>query len=63
MERITPKTISDYFTKHYSYISHSLSDDELQEFINKHDKCSIAQMCDYLSDYLLSQGLADDIME
>jgi hypothetical protein len=56
---ITIKQFDRYFLNNYGYISHSLSEKEVEKFINKHKDKSIEKVADLFSDYLLSQGLAD----
>lgn len=59
------KKFKDYFRHNYSHISHSLNDKKIEKFLNqKHIKGkSLEQQADSFSDYLLSQGQADDVME
>lgn len=52
------------FAKQHGYISHSLSDKELVDWIEDHStSCKVplplSAAIDWFQDYLLSQGLAD----
>ncbi len=64
MSIITVESLKQYFMLNYSYISIDFSDSDYQDFIDSHnDVKKLAKLADFLSDYILSQGLADDVME
>jgi hypothetical protein len=54
-----------YFSKNYSHISHSLSDKEVVKFLEQPTikRVTLAKAADYFSDYLLANGLADEVSE
>lgn len=56
---ITPVVIKEYFLHHFSFISVDMSENELQQWLDKRPKLkekSIVQVADCLSDYLLCIG-------
>ena len=62
--------VKEFFNTRYRYISHSLSDSQINKFINnvfKHPSCpkntqvAVEWIACGLSDYILSNGLADDV--
>jgi len=59
------KEFKRLFANQYGYISHSLTDKQISDFLNKDyiKNKSLGQQADLFQDYLLSQGLADDVME
>lgn len=60
-DEIDLETFKDYFNKNYSHISHNLKDKEIQKFLKDNKKYSIEKIADYFSDYILSNGLEDEI--
>lgn len=56
---ITPVVMKEYFLKHYSNMTLDMSENELQNWLDKRPKLkekSIIQVADNLSDYLLCIG-------
>ena len=53
----------DYFNKNYSHISHSLSNKEVQKFLDQDviKRVSLKKAADYFADYLMANDLADDV--
>ena len=52
-----------YFMRNYGFISHSLTNKQVEKFLNQDviKRVSISKKADYFQDYLLSNGLADDV--
>jgi len=57
------KEFKKLFSRQYGYISHSLTDKQISDFLNQDyvKNNSLEKQADLFQDYLLSQGLADDI--
>lgn len=57
----TLEEFKDFFNKQYSYITHDLTDADIQKFIdeNKLKGEKLYVVADLFQDYLVSQGLAD----
>ena len=53
------KHFKQKFSHEYPYISHSQTDEQIMEFLEKHQGESIIKVMDLYSDYLLSQNLCD----
>ena len=45
----------------YGYISYSLSDKQIKEWLKEHKRMSVKQTANFFSDYLLANGLADEV--
>jgi ribosomal protein L35AE/L33A len=52
-----------YFMRNYGFISHSLSNKEVQKFLDQDviKRVSLPKKADYFQDYILANGLQDDI--
>lgn len=57
------ENFKDQFRKNYGYIHHDLSDSEIEEFLVGKENLSIEKQMDLFQDYVLSQGLIDDVQE
>jgi glutaredoxin 2 len=58
LPKINIQEFKDYFNDHYRYINNELSDEEIQDFLNRSyikDR-SIEGAADLFSDYLLASG-------
>ena len=60
---ITTQSLKEFFKDHYSYVYIDLSTSMLQDFIDRFPDLSVQRVADYLYDHILSQGLADDVVE
>ncbi len=49
------------FNRKYSYISHSLTDEQIEKWLVKQLPCDLNVLMDQFSDYILSQDLADEV--
>lgn len=60
---VTVKQFLIYFQKNYGYISHSLSSKQIEKFLNQPTikRVSLQKKADYFQDYLLANGLTDDV--
>jgi len=60
---VTTKQFNIYFQKNYGFISHSLSNKEVQKFLDQDviKRVSLPKKADYFQDYILANGLQDDI--
>ena len=47
------------FAKHYGYISHSQTDEQLEQYLEDCKSETLEKAMDLFQDYLLSQGLCD----
>lgn len=55
--KMTVKNFIQFWNERYSYISLELTDEEIRGFLLR--STSLEMACDFASDYLLSQGLAE----
>ncbi len=60
---VTTAEFNRYFDENYPYISHSLSNKEVEKWLNQDviKRVSLSKKADYFQDYILSQGLEDDV--
>ncbi len=59
-EKINIDTFNIYFRKYYSYMSHSLANDEIEVFLNSHSNITdLPKMADLFADYLLANGICE----
>jgi hypothetical protein len=60
---VTVKEFNSYFQKNYGYISHSLSNKQIEKYLNQPTikRVSLPKKADYFQDYLLANGLTDDV--
>ena len=60
---VTTAEFNRYFNENYPYISHSLSNKQVEKWLNQDviKRVSLSKKADYFQDYILSQGLEDDV--
>lgn len=60
---VTTAEFNRYFNENYPYISHSLSNKQVEKWLNQDviKRVSLSKKADYFQDYILSQGLQDDV--
>jgi len=59
----TLEEFNKFFDKNYSHITHNVSDNNVQKYIDKNKGTKLEVVADRFSDYVLSQGLTDDVQE